>query len=395
MNRKSHHSLLLFSLGAFTLLLLSLAFLLFPFLKSILTVPHYVAAQELQLSRDFHASIFLNDALDSHIFSDLLIGKIQSSHETIQAAIYSIDSQEIRDELYAAANRGIQVSLVLDYRKHSQHAQLFLDPPENFRIIEVNTDSSYLSQYMHHKFVVFDGEMEDSTVLTGAWNWTILQEMLDPTFVLETQDPEVVSVYVEEFWRLAEGMNGTKKFGDDAYKPFARKLLYNDCFVEIWFAPGITKNSIKQRILDLIETSRKEIRIMVWRFTDGDIARALRRQAEKGIRITLIADDYNVHLRDSAFRTFDHLFDHENIDIITDAKRDISLSQGQVSSDLNSFLHHHTMIVDSELVLFGTNNWSERGAFQNDENMIVTDNDLIVQEFEKSFFYHFEALTSN
>jgi len=381
--------------GAVLLLFfLFLAFVIFPAVKQLLTLPNYVAAEELVAPREFKANVIFNDSLQDYPFSDLLIAHMRGAQKSIYAAVYSIDSVEIRDELYAAANRGIKVEIVLDYKKHIQHSKLFINPPKNLKIQELNTGNSTGNSYMHNKFTLFDIETEHASLLTGAWNWTILQEKIDPTFLMETSDPDILSIYIEEFERLYSGINSTKKFSDDKYKPFAKKILFDDCFVEIWFSPGIAKNSVNQRILDLIDSAQSNIKIMVWRITKPAIASALRNQSENGVKITIIVDDYNAKLNDSVFSKYKDVFNHKNIRIITDASRKIDTeSLGfKDPAGLNSFLHHHMMIVDNKTVLFGTNNWSDRGSYKNDENIIVTDSESVVNAFKFSFENNFRAL---
>ena len=88
----------------------------------------------------------------------------------------------------------------------------------------------------------------------------------------------------------------------------------------------------------------------------------------------------------------------ESLNIFTDSfihlilEGDQRLEQENVRDDFNSFVHHHTLIVDDELVFTGTNNWSQGGFYYNDESIIVTDVQNVVDAYIKQFDYFVDLL---
>ena len=261
----------------------------------------------------------------------------------------------------------------------------------------MGSDSNEEETYMHHKFVLFDKDTENSKLLFGSFNYTYLQEKFDPSFILETSDKYIISSFREEYDLMLSGVRGYQKIRDDIYKPFARKINYNNGFVEVWFSPGFKNNSVKQRMLDLIETAQENIDILIWRITDGDIIKKLIEKAQEGVQIRIITDDYYIWSNNSAFKNLARDLKNnptgDNIDIVSDLYRTLNFHNINYSKKyFNPYLHQHALIVDNHVVLSGTNNWSYNGFFRNDESIIVSDVFFWVDSFKSSFNYHYQKL---
>jgi len=371
-----------------------LAFVAFPYIGGKLVIKEqYTAAKTVAVDRKLESEMLFNNELNSSVFTDKLVEEIEKAQKTINVAIYSVDSEVIRDSLFAAAERGVKIQVVSDSKKRNGHATLFSNPPVNFAMKDVPEQrKKKVESYMHNKFAVIDAGEENQTVLTGAWNWTNIQEKIDPTYLLVTSDQEIVSAYMDEFERLFNGEHTTKKFKNETYKPFYRDIQYTDSNLEIWFSPGIGTNSIKNRIVDEIKTAEKSIDIMVWQVTDKEIIDELLIAAKNGVSITMLLDDEKMYEKDSAVNYMIEkimALDIQNIELYSDETREVSVEGYQ---NLNSFLHHHMLLVDNKSVLFGTNNWGSRGAYVNDENIIVTNNKYIVESFIDTFKFQKDEL---
>ncbi len=53
--------------------------------------------------------------------------------------------------------------------------------------------------------------------------------------------------------------------------------------------------------------------------------------------------------------------------------------------DFNSFLHHHLLLVDGTIAVFGTNNWSTNGFFNNNESIMISNIPYMFQSFKQAF----------
>lgn len=127
---------------------------------------------------------------------------------------------------------------------------------------------------------------------------------------------------------------------------------------------------------------------MTWHFTDQQIAKELLTIARQ-YPVSIIVDDFNWDEPDSVKNTLEVNY-LPKLDILTDAKRNQEISQVFNEPELNSFLHHHLLIVDDNIAIFGTNNWSAGGFFRNDESVIISNIDLLVDPFRQSFLFNYE-----
>jgi phosphatidylserine/phosphatidylglycerophosphate/cardiolipin synthase-like enzyme len=356
----------------------------------------YLPKQEIHINEDFEGKLYFNDEINGSKFKDLILDSIKKAQKTIDVSVYSINMNEIAHALSVAQKKGIEVNIILDKSKKKQHDIVF-DEDLDLNTLEMGSGYGREQTYMHHKFVLFDKDTENAKLLFGSFNYTYLQEKYDPSFILETRNKDIINSFGEENYLMLEGVRGYQKIQTDNYKPFAKKINYNNGFVEVWFSPGFKKNSIKQRMLDLIDSSRENIDILIWRLTDSDIVKKLIEKAREGVQVRIITDDYYVWSNNSALQRLTRdLKDNtvNNIEIISDLYRTLNFQNINYSKKnyFNPYLHQHALIIDNNIVLSGTNNWSYNGFFRNDESIMISDVPFWVDGFKSSFDYQYQEL---
>jgi phosphatidylserine/phosphatidylglycerophosphate/cardiolipin synthase-like enzyme len=364
-----------------------------------LELPSYLPEQSIKTEKKLEAEIYFNNKPETNQFTKIINQAIDSAQESIEVAMYSFNLENLRNKIYQASERGVEVTLILDIEKNEQHNMVFENVPPDIIIIKPQSRSRY-SPNMHHKFAIFDRGTSQEKLIAGSLNWTELQEFYDPSFLFLTTDSEIIQAYGFEMDILKQGIRGTEKFKTKEYKPWFKNIIYNDCFVDVWFSPGPKTNSINQRIADLIKEAQENIKIMIWQISDQNIAYQIIEKAKQGVNVQIIAEDYNFWERNSRLSYFlsqRKKFNLKNLEIINDAWRSIKFqntifSEKFTTIEFNPFLHHHTLIIDDQIVLFGTNNWSSQAYQVNDEDIIITDNSKIVEEFLETFEFHYQDL---
>jgi len=341
-------------------------------------------AKDLTISEPFSGQLYFNDRLGGNLFSAAIIAAIDEAKSNIEVAVYSLDSLPIRDALYNAAKRGVNVSLIFSDKRQAGIESIFQGKPSNVAVSYIpSTPGS-----MHHKFMIIDR----TKLFFGSYNFTNLQEKYDPSFLMKTTRLEIVEVFGEEFNRLAKNLHGTNKLGGD-YNPFAARIKYPEGYLEIWFTPQSQTSNLRQRMIDLVRGAKNNIKILIWNFTDKTLANELA-LAAKDKAVQIVTDDTNYSLPDSAFpllnseKTKHHL---DRLEIITDAKRNQEIQNTWHINDLNSFLHHHLLLVDDQTAVFGTNNWSGGGFYENDESIMISNIPSLVDGFKTSFDYNYQV----
>jgi phosphatidylserine/phosphatidylglycerophosphate/cardiolipin synthase-like enzyme len=349
----------------------------------------------------FQGEIFFNNRKEDEIFEKIIAKSIESAQKSIDIAMYSFNVFALKRDLYRAHERGVEINIILSKNKIQQHQIVFEDLPKGINISYVGSaEDDNFSQYMHHKFIIIDKNTEQAKLITGSVNFTEYQLLFDPSYLLITADSNIIEAYTKEFTRLQNNYSGPDKLRLANYRPWAERINYQDSFLDIYFSPGFKENNINSKITELIQSAEKEIKIMAWQASDMNIAKNIIVQARKGLEIKIIVDDANFA---DQFSIFPHLlkakkqYQLENLEIVTDTWKSLDL-YNEIPNELvgdnffNSFFHHHALLVDNNLVLFGTNNWSNMGSNINDENTMISDNKYLVNRFNDVFDFHHQKL---
>lgn len=373
-----------------TVILLLVTFLLFIFFKYYFNSDNssdFSSTKTLVVDEPFSGQLYFNDELGEKVFSPVIIEAISKAKKSAELAVYSMDDQGIRDALYRASKRGVKVTMVLSDKRKDGHDQVLQNLPKEIKRIDAPSSEGY----MHHKFLILDRGSNQEKLFFGSYNFTALQEKYDPSFLLETTRPEIVKIFGQEFDRLKNEVYGRKKLNSRQIYLMTR-IKYPEGFLEIWFSPQLSRGGLRERMLGLINNSKDNLKVMIWNFTSKSMALDIADAAvRKSVRI--IADDLNYSLPESAFNTL--LSEKgsrslEKLEIITDAKRNEEAIRLSGDKSLNSFLHHHLLLVDDRVAVFGSGNWSNNGFYSNDESTMISDINILVQPFIESWQKNYE-----
>ncbi len=125
-----------------------------------------------------------------------LIRAIQESRTSIDIAVYSFNSLDLAESLFAARDRGVRVRLILDrgeYRTGGAAARAIQKNNLPMRLLGMRDQS-----LMHDKFAVFDNRL----VATGSYNWTGAAEYTNHENLVLLDDRDLVERFQREFERL-------------------------------------------------------------------------------------------------------------------------------------------------------------------------------------------------
>ncbi|MEM2272773.1 MAG: phospholipase D family protein [Candidatus Bathyarchaeia archaeon] len=131
----------------------------------------------------------------------------------------------------------------------------------------------------------------------------------------------------------------------------------------IYFSP---KGGCAQAIIDLIRSANKSIHVLIYSFTLDSIGYALVEAYKRGIDVKVVFEkgqvtEYSEYLR-------------------------LRAAGVPVRNDTNpNLMHNKIMIVDSEIVVTGSYNWSRSAEEENNENMIIVRSRRIANEYERIF----------
>ena len=134
----------------------------------------------------------------SESVADVITGLLHETTRSIDGALYRFNHPGLAQAMEAAAQRGVRVRLLVDgnkYRESRSTQELLAGALLPFRLAFGRQGRG---SKMHHKFVVLD----QRTVLTGSYNWTLESEDENQENILILRDPYSVHAYSEEFEAL-------------------------------------------------------------------------------------------------------------------------------------------------------------------------------------------------
>jgi phosphatidylserine/phosphatidylglycerophosphate/cardiolipin synthase-like enzyme len=277
---------------------------------------------------------------------------IDAARLTVDVAVYSLSLNSIRDALLHAYDRGVRVRIVMESDNRDRADPLALEEAG----IPVLGDRR--EGLMHNKFVIIDG----SEVWMGSMNFTDSGAYEDNNNLMRIRSVKVAEDFIKEF----EEMFTDDKFGPDivAETPNPRVTI-DDTPLDIYFSPD---DRVVDSFIDLISNAQESIYFMAYSYTSDPLGEAVRERAQEGVIVKGVMDASQVA---------------SNIGTEYDAFNQADLEVHQ--DGIEGLLHHKVMIIDEEVVVLGSYNFTNSAETRNDENLIVIYNSDIAAQFMAEF----------
>lgn len=275
-----------------------------------------------------------------------LLFLIQNSKFRIQIYAYTFNNTEIIEELERARNRGVEISFLLD--KENDYS-ILKEKKFPYRI--------WTGNGLHHiKAIVFDSKTLfygtgnfSRTGLTHSWNGFVELDLENSS--------EIIS--------LLE-MN-------------SENLFWKEKDLQILFAPnqGIFIQNI---ILQNVENAKYSIKYMAFDHFDQILSHALKKASYRGVKVTGIynspVDKEGKYLLDEFSGIDSNIYKDGNANTIP--ATDGGYPEG-------GLLHHKTILIDDEVLLTGSFNFSVSARDFNREIFSITRNSFLVEQFRLEF----------
>ena len=137
----------------------------------------------------------------SESVADVIMRLLHGASSSIDAALYRFNHPGLAQALEEAAQRGVRVRLLVDGNKYKESRttqELLSGAIIPFRLAFGRQGRG---SKMHHKFVILDQQ----TVLTGSYNWTLESEDENHENLLILREAHPVEDYTREFEALWSG----------------------------------------------------------------------------------------------------------------------------------------------------------------------------------------------
>ncbi len=283
---------------------------------------------------------------------------IDSARVSVDAAFYDLNLWSIRDALIRAHRRGVQVRVVAE----SDH--MTNDAFQALIAAGIPVVGDNRRALMHDKFIVIDRY----EVWTGAMNYTLNGVYRNDNNLERILSRQIAEDYTAEF----EEMFIQRRFGAEspANTPYPQVNLDNIA-VEVYFSP---EDHPLTHLMPLLEGAQKSIYFMAFNFTDDDLSQLLIAKAQQGVKVAGVFDERQAHTSKG------HEYEH------------LKAAGLPVFLDANPYaMHHKVFIIDEEIVVFGSYNFTRSAETRNDENMLIVFDPLLASQFMQEFRRVYDA----
>ena len=285
-----------------------------------------------------------------------IVKEINNSKSSIDVALYGIGSQdEIFSALKNAKNRGVKIRAVVDISKKSGT----YSDSEKF-IQEFGAVVDGVESLMHNKFFIFDNKlvMSGSTNISstgvGGYNSNI-------SFFID--DLAIVRAYIDEFEQMYNAKFSKKKMKFE--NNFSTKF-------EAYFSPQ--DDVLNKVIIPNIINAKSKIYVSAFYLTDSKLINELINAKKRGVEVLIIMDSVGA----SGFKNK-----------ITTLRENLIPT---IVEDWGGKNQEKTIMIDENILILGSCNFSKSAFYKNDENIILIKDKNIASSYADYFLYLFDSI---
>lgn len=288
---------------------------------------------------------------------ELLIGMIDSAQSSLHIAAFEFNLTLVAEALIRAAGRGVEVRWVTDDEygleadEEEGHGQFAMLEDAGIEVIDDGRGA-----LMHNKFIVFDGQ----TVWTGSTNLTENDNFRNNNNVIVIRSKRVADMYEREFAEMWQG-----EFGPTSPSTVDQQATTIDGTpVQVFFA---AEDEAISRLIPLIESAQSSIRFMAFSFTRDDLGAAVLARAEEDVEVAGI---FETRGSETEYSELANLY----------------CAGLPVRQDGNpGTFHHKVFVIDEQIVITGSLNFSDNANDSNDENVLILANAEIAAQYLAEF----------
>jgi phosphatidylserine/phosphatidylglycerophosphate/cardiolipin synthase-like enzyme len=281
-----------------------------------------------------------------------LVEAIDSARLSIDVAAYSISLNSVRNALIRAHQRGVTVRAVMESSN--------MDNYDPLRMLEAGIPifGDNRQGLMHDKFIIIDR----SEVWMGSMNFTDSGAYEDNNHLFRIRSTKMAENYTKEF----EEMFDDDMFGPDAVTQTPHPTLtIDERRVDTFFSPD---DRVLRALMPLLSAAEESIYFLAFSFTSNELGEIVRAQAEAGLTIQGVMDDEQI--RSNQGTEFDP-FRQAGLEVLIDG--------------IDGQMHHKVFIIDEEIVVLGSYNFSRAAEERNDENLLIVYDEAIAEQFIMEF----------
>jgi competence ComEA-like helix-hairpin-helix protein len=269
----------------------------------------------------------------------------------------------------------------------------------NIPAIDDTEDGSGGSGLMHHKFTIID----EKSIIVGSANYTpsdIHGDFTRPETrgnannLLRINNVQLAQIFLEEFnlmWGDGPGGELNSKFGINKLVRNPQTIAIGDTNITVHFSPSsstvpwsLTSNGL---IASTLKKANNAIDLALFVFSEQKLADILDDMHQKKIAVKALIDP------EFAYRDYSEALDMLGVSLSKKCHTETNNHPWQPPIDtvgipqlpIGDKLHHKVGIVDRNLIITGSHNWSAEANYQNDETLLIVENPKITAHYLREF----------
>ena len=281
-----------------------------------------------------------------------LVDAIDRARLSIDAAAYSLSLNSVRFALINAHRRGVQVRVVMESSN--------MDRSDPQALIEAGIPvvGDNMDGLMHNKFIVID----KSEIWLGSMNFTDSGTYDDNNNLMRIHSTKLAENYSLEFKEMFEDDLFGPNIAPETPNPI---VTIDETKIENYFSPD---DGVINALAALLNDAEESIYFLTFSFTSNELGDIIRAKDQAGLTVAGVMDEEQISSNQGT--EFDP-FRQADIDVRID--------------NIAGQMHHKVFIVDEEIVVLGSYNFSQNAEVRNDENVIIVYNPVIAQQFILEF----------
>jgi phosphatidylserine/phosphatidylglycerophosphate/cardiolipin synthase-like enzyme len=315
---------------------------------------------------------------------NVIVKFIDAAQTSLLIAVQELDSRPIANAIIRAKRRNVQVKLVLeaDYLLEKKPRPDPFLPAGEFepnRILQdailrssIFVRSDFNPDIFHQKFMVRDNK----SLLTGSANFTRTDTSKNLNHIVIIHDGLIARAYKREYDEIRQGHFGKL---DEGHDPAPAEVLVSNIRVKPLFAPD---HSPEMEIMKQIAKAKRRVDFAIFTFASSS-----------GIDDQMILVQHaGISVRGAMFTSQANQVWAATHDL-AQAGISLFLVPGPDLPDPKPRkLHHKLMVIDEQLIIAGSFNYTKPATQLNDENIVIigdldsTDADSIQKQKELAGF---------
>jgi len=294
---------------------------------------------------------------------EVIVQFIDGAQERLLIAVQELDSQAITAAIVRARQRRVLVKLVLeaDYLIEKTALAAPFQSGGEFeanRVLHdailrasIRVNSDFNPDIFHQKFIIRDKQ----SILTGSANFTTTDTAHNLNHLVIIHDPAVAKIYDHEYSEIQQGHFGRLSEGHD---PHPKEVKVSNVRVKILFAPD---HNPEMEIMKQIAKAKQRVDFAIFTFAKSsgiDDQLVMARQAGISIRGALYRSQANQKWAATS------TLQQANLELY-------AIPRNGLAHPKPRKLHHKLMVIDGQLIIAGSFNYTGQATQLNDENIIV------------------------